>query len=155
MITISFEAFEAKFADLGKAEKQSPSIFFIKAGKAGKVELNKKSQTFTVGAGSGKNLEAITTAVKEAGFTVMKENKGWTIVKATSIEDYQKIFGVVTTACMGSAKTVKLSTIVKKVNKAYAEKKTLDAAKDAGLIKAKNLETIKSVAAKRAAALVA
>lgn len=155
MITISFEAFEAKFADLGKAVKQSPAIFYIKAGKAGKVELNKKSQTFTVGSGSGKNLEAITTACMEAGFGLVKQNKGWSVFAAKDIEDFQKIFGVVTTACMGSAKTVKLSTLVKKVNKEYVEKKTLEATKDAGLIKAKNLETIKSVAAKRAAALVA
>lgn len=153
---ITFEAFEAKFADLGKAVKQTAGIYFIKAGKAGKVEFNMKSQTFTVGSGSGKNLETITTAVQEAGFKLVKANKGWSVFKAEKIEDFQTIFGVVTTAvATANPKTVKLSTLVKKVSKEYAVKKTLKAAADADLIKAKNLETMKAITAKRAAALVA
>ena len=147
---ITFEAFEAKFADLGKAVKQTAGIYFIKAGKAGKVEFNMKSQTFTVGSGSGKNLETITTAVRESGFKLVKANKGWSVFKAEKIEDFQTIFGVVTTAvATANPKTVKLSTLVKQVNKAYTEKKQAES------VKAKNLATIKSVAAKRAAALVA
>ena len=150
MIMITFEAFEAKFADLGKVVKQTAGIYFIKAGKAGKVEFNMKSQTFTVGSGSGKNLETITTAVRESGFKLVKANKGWSVFKAEKIEDFQTIFGVVTTAvATANPKTVKLSTLDKQVNKAYTEKKQAES------VKAKNLATIKSVAAKRAAALVA
>ena len=121
MIMITFEAFEAKFADLGKAVKQTAGIYFIKAGK---VEFNMKPQTFTVGSGSGKNLETITTAVRESGFKLVKANKGWSVFKAEKIEDFQTIFGVVTTAVATvNPKTVKLSTLVKQVNKAYTEKK--------------------------------
>ena len=153
MITISFDAFSAKFSDLGKAVKQNDSIFFIKAGKAGKVELNKKSQTFTVGSGSGSNLSRVTEAAYMAGFKLVKFNKGWAIFKADDVEDFQKIFGAVTSAVVGSEKskapkTVKIATIVKAVGKAYVEKKEAEA------IKAKNLETMKAVTAKRAAALV-
>ena len=153
MITISFDAFASKFADLGKAVKQNDSIFFIKAGKAGKVELNKKSQTFTVGSGSGSNLSLVTEAACMAGFKLVKSNKGWAIFKADDVEDFQKIFGAVTSVVAGSdkpkaVKTVKLSSIVKRVNADYIEKKNLEA------IKAKNLETMKAVTAKRAAALI-
>lgn len=149
MIMISFEAFEAKFADLGKAVKQTAGIYFIKAGKAGKVEFNMKSQTFTVGSGSGKNLETITTACMQAGFGLVKQNKGWSVFAAKNIEDFQKIFGVVTAVVPTASKTVKLSSLVKKVNKAYVDKKQAES------VKAKNLATIKSVAAKRAQYLVA
>jgi len=151
---ITFANFAEATKDLGTAVEQSKSVYFIKAGKAGHVEFHSKDNYFVAGARAGKNTASVTQAAKEAGFKVLRERKGWTVFEGGSLDEYRKFFGAVSSASV-STKTVKMSDVVKRVGKAFAEKKTAKAAVDSGLIKAKNLDTIKSVAAKRAAALVA
>jgi len=79
-LNISFSDFSAATQALGKAIQQNDKIFFVKCPKAGKVEINLHSSTFTVGAGC-KNRDAITSAVEKAGFDIAKRAKGWTVVK--------------------------------------------------------------------------
>ena len=76
---MSFADFSAGVSSVGRAFEQTKAIFYVKCPKAGKVELNLHSGTFTVGAGS-KNREVIAAAVEKAGFKIAKRAKGWAVV---------------------------------------------------------------------------
>jgi len=155
-ITLSFDAFAASTSSHGLAAvKQSDAIFFVKAGKAGKVEVNCNSATFTVGSGS-KYLDEVTEAAQKAGFVLTKRAKGWSIFQIGGmgtkgqdeiLADFTQLVMMVSSAV--PAATVKMSTMVKKTNEAYRVKATTKA--DLAAIRAKNLATIKAVAAKFAA----
>ncbi|CAB5221518.1 hypothetical protein UFOVP247_185 [uncultured Caudovirales phage] len=118
---------------------ESGKIFFVKAGKAGKIELNQTSGTWTVGSGSGKRLLAITKAVREAGFEVIKENRGWTVLKFGAVEQFNDLLKAVESAVPSAAPAAKAS----KPAPAKPVKRMTEA--DLAAIRAKNLETIKAV----------
>jgi hypothetical protein len=153
-ITLSFDAFAASTSFA--AVKQSEAIFFVKAGKAGKVEVNCNSATFTVGSGS-KFLDEVTEAALKAGFVLTKRTKGWSIFQIGGmgtkgqdeiLADFNRLVEAVSSAA--PAATVKMSTAVKKATAAYRVKATTKA--DLAAIRAKNLATIKAVAAQFKAA---
>lgn len=127
--------------------KQSDSIYFAKVGSV-KVELNCNSGTFKVFA--GKSLPQVTDSLESSGWKVLSRNKGWSVLEipemmvSTSSEvvaSFIKLVGDASTVAplKAKVKTVKMSTVVKAVSKSFAEKQA---------IKARNLETIKAVAAR-------
>lgn len=153
-LTLSYSDFLLQVNGVAPTFNQDDAIFFVKTGAGGKIELNRNSGTWTVGSGS-KFLPEITQAVKSAGFNVVKENRGWTILEFTTVTQFDGLYKTVTQAVAGhsSPKTVKLSTIVKKVNKEFAKKKAAQAkaelnVDEIAVIKAKNLATIKAVSSK-------
>jgi len=118
-LSISFSDFSTATQALGKAIQQNDKIFFLKCPKAGKVEVNLNSGTFTVGSGS-KQLFVITEAVEKAGFTVAKRAKGWTVlhVDASDVlsrfcELYKVVEGSVAAVAAKSSKASKAVNVSK------------------------------------------
>jgi hypothetical protein len=81
-IALSFEEFSAGLLGQWEPRMFNSNIFFVHAGKAGKVEINLLSGTFTIGSGS-KYLNEITAAAEAAEYVILKRNKGWSIVSTT------------------------------------------------------------------------
>jgi hypothetical protein len=159
MINLSFESFEQALNQSGtglKAYEQSKVVYFVKVAGRGKVELNLKSGTILVGSGASEaTRDEVTEAAVKAGFKLVKRTKGWSVFAAepngeSAVDNFLKMYGVV--ASTMPVKTVKLSTLTKRAGQEFARKKTVEAAAQAKLVKAKNLETIKAVAAKLKAA---
>lgn len=134
-LNITFSDFSNATQALGRAVEQSEKIFFLKCPKAGKVEINLHSGTFTVGSGS-KQLFVITEAVEKAGFKIAKRAKGWTVVSADGFDQgdllthfcelYKVVEGSVAVVSAKSSKTSKT------VNSAKS-KATLDGMLNAAL----------------------
>ena len=147
-VTVNYEDFASRVAQNGFTPSQySKSVYFAKTPNAGTVALNLNNFTFTVGVGT-KHLEVITAAVEAAGWTVVKRVKGWSIVaidpsaqcQDAVLGQFMDVVLRVIAAVPAKAekiKTVKMSTIVKKVGKSFAMTQA---------IKAHNLETMKAVA---------
>jgi selenocysteine-specific translation elongation factor len=141
-LSLKFADFQSAVGNIGTAVQQSDSIFFYKTANAGKIELNLNSGTWTVGSGS-KYLTEITAAVKAAGFTVVKENRGWTILNFVSVNQFVDLFKTVVDsvpATMTKAPKAKATkSVAKTVDKSAAE---------VARIKEKNLETMRAVSKK-------
>lgn len=148
-ITVSYEAFAARVTQNGFMPSQySKSVYFAKTPNAGTVALNLNNGTFTVGVGT-RYLDAITEAVEKVGWKVVKRVKGWSIVEianrdAIGVDELMGQFIEITLKVVDAVpakaekvKTVKMSTVVKKVGKSFAMTQA---------IKARNLETMKAVA---------
>ena len=155
-VTFDTAGFIANNGDLGDIQKQGNSVLFIKTQNWGKIEFNYKSCRIIVGSGaSAKMHEAIVTAIfDKLSLQLAKRNKSYTVFEAPSHADFRRVFGVVTSiAPMAKAKADKVAK-PKAERKTQADNLTKVAAARIKAIKAKNLEVIKSVAAKRAANLV-
>lgn len=149
------QAFIKSNSDLGTVEQQGNSVLFIKTKNWGKIEFNYKSGRLIVGSGaSAKMHEAIVSEIlSKASLQVGKRNKSYTTFEANA-SSFREVFGIVTSVTP-MAKTVKATTKKVKSVKVDANAiKTSEAAARIQAIKAKNMEVIKSVAAKRAATLV-
>jgi len=149
------QAFIKSNSDLGTVEQQGNSVLFIKTKNWGKIEFNYKSGRLIVGSGaSAKMHEAIVSEIlSKASLQVGKRNKSYTTFEANA-SSFREVFGIVTSVAP-MAKTVKATTKKVKPAKVDANRLTVEAAAaKIQAIKAKNMEAIKAVAAKRAAKLV-
>lgn len=154
-VTFDTTAFIKSNSDLGDIQKQGNSVLFIKTQNWGKIEFNYKSGRVIVGSGaSAKMHEAIVSAIfDKLSLQLAKRNKSYTVFEA-SPADFRRVFGAVTSvAPMAKAKADKVAK-PKAERKVQASADVKAAAARIQAIKAKNLEVIKSVAAKRAANLV-
>jgi hypothetical protein len=140
-LSLKFADFQSAVGSLGTAVQQSDTIFFVKVDKAGKIEVNCTSGTWTVGSGS-KFLSYITQNVKDAGFTVVKENRGWTILNFVSVEQFADLHTAVTAAIPASV-TSKAKPATKSVAKTIEK-----SAEENARVKEKNLETMRAVSKK-------
>ena len=149
------QAFIKSNSDLGEVQKQGGSVAFIKTQNWGKIEFNHKSGRIIVGSGtSAKMHEAIVQAIfDKLNLQLSKRNKSYTVFEG-SPADFRRVFGAATSVAP-MAKTVKATTKKVKPAKVDANRLTVEAAAaKIQAIKAKNMEAIKAVAAKRAAKLV-
>lgn len=148
------QAFIKSNSDLGTVEQQGNSVLFIKTKNSGKIEFNYKSGRLIVGSGaSAKMHEAIVQAIfDKLDLQLAKRNKSYTVFEG-SPADFRRVFGAATSVTM--EKPVKASVKKPKAAKVDANRLTVEAAAaKINAIKAKNMEAIKAVAAKRAAKLV-
>ena len=153
-LDISFDTFKSQTSDLGTAQKVGSGVFYIKTASHGKIELNVLKGRIIVGSGAPASmLDAIASAVQsKTDLQRGKTNKSYVTFEAGSIDQFRAAFGAVTSVAV-PVKAKKVSA-PKADRKAKAKLEVAEAAAKINAIRAKNMETIKSVAAKRAAKLV-
>jgi len=152
-VAVSFTDFEAKVKTLGPVIKYNDRVFYVKAGKAGRVQLNINNGTYIVGAYSN-YLKEIHEAVVAAGFKLVKSSSTLSTFEYENLDQFVRLFGIVTAAVPASAvnriKAAEARAGIKQsktkgVNLAKFIEKT---AEENAAIKEKNLATMRAVSAK-------
>lgn len=164
-LAITFPEFETATAKFGPVVKYNDKNFYVKAGKAGRVEINVNNGTYIVGSYSN-YLKEITEAVKNAGFKMVKSASSRTTFEFDSLDRFKDLHAAVISAVPAQTKVSKPKaakvfaekvtaalaapekTETKKVSKKKVAPKAEKTPEEVEAVKAKNLETIKKVAKK-------
>ena len=165
-LAITFPEFETAAAKFGPVVKYNDKNFYVKAGKAGRVEINVNNGTYVVGSYSN-YLKEITEAVKNAGFKMVKSASSRTTFEFDSLDRFKDLHAAVISAVPSQTKVSKPKaakafaenvttalaapekTDTKKVSKKKVAPKVEKTPEEVEAVKAKNLETIKKVAKKK------
>jgi len=155
-ILVSYAAFEATAQKLGPVVKYNDNVFYIKAGKAGRVELNINNGTYIVGSYS-KYLNEITAAVQAAGFKLLKTSSTRTTFEFKTLEHIVDVFNAAVSAVPSTkpVNRIKAAEKLAGIKTSVKKTKTVDlvntiekSAEENARVKEKNLATMKAVSAK-------
>jgi hypothetical protein len=141
-----FASFQKLATSVGCKAKESTTgkVYIATTPNAGKIEYNvsKTGIVWKIGFGT-KYLAEMTKAAKKAGFKVLKENSGWSVLECTSVDEFTElhtaISAVVPTKASKPTKAPRSAKLASDIQKSAA---------DIARIKAKNLETMRSVSKK-------
>jgi hypothetical protein len=145
-VAISFADFEAKTKTLGPVVQYNDRVFYVKAGKAGRVQVNINNGTYIVGAYSN-FLKEIHDAAVAAGFKLVKSSSTLSTFEYENLERFVTLFHAVT-AAVPSAEPRRINRIKAAEKLAGIKTKAEKSAAEIAATKAKNLLTLQAVSKK-------